>query len=259
MKKSIVSFVGIVAFAGGIAFAAESVTNGEAVVQKEKQRMSRTGGMLVKPNTMKGSLAIVNTQKKVTTKELGWVADRLHRDMRIDVRLMDGGKVDVSTVEKAKAALKSEVAVFIVDDPALPVSLVAYEAHWGIVNVAKLESAKPDPVLLYGRTKVETMRVVALVCGSGDSQYPGSTLSIGDKPEDLDAVNGALPIDAMNKMAVSLARINVTPAVYTSYRRACREGWAPQPTNDAQRAIWTEFHTTPTEPMKIKFDKAKGM
>ena len=45
------------------------------------------------------------------------------------------------------------------------------------------------------------------------------------------------------------------PAVVATYLTACREGWAPAPTNDAQRAIWaralSEKERGPTNPILI--------
>ena len=50
----------------------------------------------------------------------------------------------------------------------------------------------------------------------------------------------------------------ITPAIESTYRKACKEGWAPQPTNEYQQAIWDSFHELPTKPVKIEFDPAKG-
>ena len=41
---------------------------------------------------------------------------------------------------------------------------------------------------------------------------------------------------------------------FASYRTACQQGWAPAPTNDAQRTIWQEVHQIPDKPITIKFD-----
>ena len=43
-----------------------------------------------------------------------------------------------------------------------------------------------------------------------------------------------------------------------TYREACREGWAPPPTNDLQRAIWEETRKLPEKPIKIEFDPPRG-
>lgn len=255
MKFNSIVCVVLTAFVAASAFAAEELTEAE----REARRYKRTGGQVLKPGTKHGTIAIINAQPKVTSKEIETVAANLRYKIGIDVVIKDGEKVDVLTAGKAKSAAKAEVAVFVIDDANLPVSIVAREERWGIVNVAKLDNGKLDHVRLYGRVKNEVMRVVAFVSGATDSQFKGSLMSIGDKPEDLDGAQTELPIDVMNKMAESLARIGVTPAEYGSFRRACKEGWGVPPTNDVQRAIWQEFNSKPTEPMKIEFDKTKGI
>ena len=42
--------------------------------------------------------------------------------------------------------------------------------------------------------------------------------------------------------------MGITPYRRTTYREACQEGWAPQPTNDVQKAIWEQ----------VKADKERG-
>ena len=38
---------------------------------------------------------------------------------------------------------------------------------------------------------------------------------------------------------------------FATYWQACKEGWAPAPTNDVQKAIWDKVHSLPTAPLKI--------
>jgi hypothetical protein len=48
--------------------------------------------------------------------------------------------------------------------------------------------------------------------------------------------------------------MGVTPTLVAHYRQACKQGWAPAPTNDVQRAIWNKVHELPSDPIKIKYD-----
>ena len=61
-----------------------------------------------------------------------------------------------------------------------------------------------------------------------------------------------IPIDVLNRFPPFLEALGVVPYEECSYRSACKAGWAPQPTNDIQRAIWNEVHTLPSEPLTIK-------
>ena len=45
--------------------------------------------------------------------------------------------------------------------------------------------------------------------------------------------------------AAYLGALGVVPAETATYRQACREGWAPAPTNDVQRAIWDRYRAAP--------------
>ena len=54
-----------------------------------------------------------------------------------------------------------------------------------------------------------------------------------------------------------LRAIGVKPAEKTTYRKACHEGWAPPPTNEVQKAIWEQIHSSPDKPIKIEFDPKK--
>ena len=76
--------------------------------------------------------------------------------------------------------------------------------------------------------------------------------------EELDANNSLKPApDGINAFMNNAAAYGMTPLTIASYRTACRNGWAPAPTNDIQKAIWDEIHAMPTEPLKIKPETKK--
>jgi hypothetical protein len=75
---------------------------------------------------------------------------------------------------------------------------------------------------------------------------------------ELDMVKEQIPVDMIDFWIRYLSRIGVTQPEFTTYRKACKEGWAPTPTNDVQKAIWDRIHATPKNPMKIEFDPKKG-
>ncbi len=73
----------------------------------------------------------------------------------------------------------------------------------------------------------------------------------------LDTVQEFIPIDMANRYTSYLATLGVKPAHERTYRQACKEGWAPPPTNDIQRAIWQKVHKIPDNPMTIEYDPKK--
>ena len=89
-------------------------------------------------------------------------------------------------------------------------------------------------------------------------QYDGSVMMGVLKPEDLDQIDikMTVPAELAAGMTKNLRLRGVTEFKTTSYLVACREGWAPAPTNDIQKAIWEKVHAPPQKPMKIKFDPA---
>jgi hypothetical protein len=76
--------------------------------------------------------------------------------------------------------------------------------------------------------------------------------------EDLDSVQEFIPIDMERRWTDYLANLGVKPAHIRTYKQACKEGWAPAPTNEYQKAIWDKVHEPPATPMKIEFDPKKG-
>jgi len=112
------------------------------------------------------------------------------------------------------------------------------------MNVSALDGAK--------RFDRELVRVGIATLGGGVSQYKASPMQSISSPADLDALVSATPtVDASVGIRLNLDKIGVTASKMTTYRKACEEGWAAQPTNDYQKAIWKEVHQLPTEPLKL--------
>ena len=87
----------------------------------------------------------------------------------------------------------------------------------------------------------EFARVVCFAFGQSSSQFRGSPLSTVDSPEALDRVfTDNMTFDAMTMVIRTLTNRGMTQRRKTSYKKACRDGWAPSPTNDYQKAIWEE-------------------
>ena len=252
----------IVTLALGATTFAQAVAPADAAKPKPSReellarRYKHTGGFIVKPGSQKGRIAILNAQKRISNAELQGCIDKITGKMRVACTVEDAAPVTVANAAQAKANAKAEVAVFLVDDPALPISLVAYEEHWGIVNVAKLAEGA-DKVKLFGRVNAETMRIIALASGGGDSQFPGSVMNSSGGAAALDGKDGELPFDVMNRMIQTFKNVGISAPVRSTYRVACKEGWAPAPTNDVQKAIWDSVREPPSDPIKIKFDPKK--
>lgn len=220
--------------------------------QRKEMFQRRMGGFINDTRAQKGRVVIVNAQNEAKKEWLQHAAEVFAGDVFIAVEVEDG------SFDLRKPELKGEVTIFVVKDDSLPMSLVAAEAKWAVVNVAKLASDKP--AFYEMRTMKEITRVTTMLLGGADSQYPLCVMGIAPTMKDLDGfMDSRLPVDVIDRMKKNMPKVGIVPYSTTTYRAACKAGWAPEPTNDNQRAIWEEYHSKPTQPIHIKFDPKKGM
>ena len=222
---------------------AQNLSEAEKAAKAEagRQRMlERTGGIVEVAGT--GQLTVVNCQKKIPFEDVKSRMENLAKVLHVKMVAEEGTwKLGDALPKDANAAL------YIVDDPKLPMSLVATEARWGVVNVAEIDAgARFNKAFIRGAIKT---------FGAGVSQFRGSPMQPVLKPEDLDRVVAeGLTYDALAGILSNLKAIGVTMARKASYRKACQEGWALQPTNSYQKAVWDEVHALPKNPIKIEYN-----
>lgn len=217
------------------------------------------GGFVEQPGSRRGSIGFLNAQDKIPLSEMESVVKNMKQMLKYDMPVKD---IEKLTGLPSKELMKNagvSVAIIAVDDPALPVLLAAPEDRWALVNVAKLSEGIKDNaigvVMLKNRFRGELQRAFALVCGGWASQHRGN-LSVARTFKDIDALNpDALMGDLAPRYENYLNAIGISAPRIVMYLKACQEGWAPAPTNDAQKAIWDKTHTTPTAPIKIKYEK----
>ena len=226
----------------------------KARVQERVYR--HTGGFLRKPGEQRGRVVYVNAQKKAPAKWLevsaGFFADSVK--IAVDV---EPGEFNLS-----KPAVRGELTLFVVDDPALPVLLAAPENRWAVVNVATLGGKDVAEPFFRARVEKELTRGFCLLCGAMNSNYPMAVVGPVVRASDLDKfVDAGLPVDVVARFAPYLKPFGVTPYRTMTYKRACVEGWAPAPTNDVQKAIFEQVKADkergPTNPLKISPPNAK--
>ena len=214
----------------------------------------RTGGQIVKKGTFTGKIAFIDTQDAVPFEVAQKVAKLFADTVEINVVAEKAAKGRPEALLKASGA---NVAVVIVNDSDTPAMLLAPEDRWGVVNVAKLvddlpsENAKAK--FRPTRAGKEMVRAFSLLCGGGSSQFPGNMMNAPTLRQ-LDLTVDTIPMDMVGYYQEFLKPLGVTPREYTTYKRACREGWAPNPTTDIQKAIWEKVHQLPDRPIKIEFD-----
>jgi len=230
----------------------------ERAARRAQREMKHFGGFIIKEGSGSGRVAYVNATKRVDAK---WLADELAEiEDLLGITLAvvpSDAKVTVANAGKELLRSKSEMAVFLVEDDALPVMLVAPESDWAILNVAALAKDGPDDKKFRERLAKEIWRVFGNLCGAADSEM-GCVLSPVNTIEDLDALpTKYICPEPMNPIRNHLRHSGVKPYRRATYKEACREGWAPQPTNEFQKAIWDQTHAAPTKPLVIAPEKTK--
>ena len=233
------------------------VTNGNGRVVRKVDRArldaimeARTGGKVIVPGSMKGKIVYVNAQSRAPRTWLEQNAATFGEATRLTVEVSDG------KFEFPAPSIRGEASLFVVDDPALPPLLSAPESRWAMVNVAPLAGGAGErPQFFAARVQKELTRGFCLLAGAQNSGYPDALVGCVTRPEDLDRfVDCRLPIDVMNRFASYLKGYGITPRIYSTYKKACEEGWAPAPTNEFQRAIWNKVHKIPDRPLTIEYD-----
>ena len=109
---------------------------------------------------------------------------------------------------------------------------------------------------LIDRVEKLTWRAIGRIVGCGVPEgYTCVMKPLGSMSE-LDAMpNKFIHPATFFKARSYFDMCGVTPARKGTYESACQQGWAPAPTNEAQKAIWDKVHAIPDQPLKIKYEK----
>lgn len=247
MKKLIVAIIAACAIVSYAKDKGTELTDAEKAEKKAQARqrmMEKTGGIIEKPGT--GRVVIVSAQDKYSLNDIDAQVKKCNGAIRVKIDVEKGAW---KFGDKLPAG--ANAAIYIVNDATLPISLVAMEEQWGVLNVAKLDGN--------ARFNKALARVMIATLGAGVSQFKGSPMQTVKNVDDLDKLHSeGITFDALQSIMRNLQNLGVTQTRKTTYRRACMEGWAAQPTNSFQKAIWDEIHSIPKNPMKIQFDPKKG-
>ncbi len=223
-----------------------------------QERIAKLGGYVVYPGSQKGSVAFIDTQKAVdVSADLADVLGHFRHQIPIKLDLV---KAETGEPKVLKGNAKANFAVVFINDSAQPASIIAPEDGYAVVNFAKYTTGiklPTDEAKYKRRCARAALKAFVLLCGGGGSRYSGH-VAAAQTVQELDFAHDKLPVDIQDSVKKYLDAAGVTPLRRTIYRKACQEGWAPQPTNDVQKAIWDEVRKLPSKPMKIEFDPAKG-
>lgn len=254
LKKSLVATL----IAGVLIPSAFSQVKKERETEEQKaarkaRMYKKLGGHVINKGTMKGKFIFINTQTAIPEEPLRETAKSMADFLMSDFSLQHSDS-PVSFVDAAKTVKASgaTAGVVIGKDAAMPALTIVPDSLCAYINVTPLEG---DAKLSPRRVRLEMWRALGYLYGidfEGCMLHPVKTI------DELDELPNALSQEALYHITHTLEQSGITPSTRATYRTACKEGWAPAPTNDVQQAIWNEFHELPSKPITIEFDPKKG-
>lgn len=218
----------------------------------EQRKYNFFGGYLMQPQETK-VVSILNEQKIVSVSVLEKIAAEMQELIKLPVKVNEKNNVAVTL----KVCECDKLGPLVV----LPDSATA------CVSAKMLAADVPSESVLEARVSKELWRGLIYALGGGNTFFGPCVMKQVSSLDELDAIPSrtACP-DAFTRAMNGANKLGIKPARRVSYRQACKEGWAPAPTNDVQRAILERVRTekgfeeqtkNPTKPIRIKFDKKK--
>ena len=186
------------------------------------------GGMVL--GNAEGKLAIVNA--------CGYEGDVIANSVKkignvfMIVAEEQTGSWSLDKATEAFDATKANAAVFVVKDKTLPISLVALESRWGLVNAEGMNDA------VLGK---EIMRISTLLLGGASSKYEASVMRPAFSLEDIEKLGELATIDSLMAIFPNLQKYGFKQFEMMTFREAYESGYKPEPKNDEQKAIAAEF------------------
>jgi len=142
---------------------------------------------------------------------------KLEKIILVDFAIQTGAW-KLSEAKKCYDDAKATVAVFIVRDEALPMSLVAMESKWGVVNAVGLDAKCISK---------EAMRVATILLGGACSHYPASVMRPAFSPADLAKIGDVVTFDAVMNFRNYWPELGIEPYQLMSRKDAEEEGLLP--------------------------------
>ena len=233
-----------------------AITPEEMAAQKEA-KIAKFGGRVEKPGAMQGRIMILDAQKAIGPKDIETALDAFGPSLRkfdVVVRRVAPG-LDFAAMKRSNGAT---IAVILVDDDVTPSLLVAPDDQWAAMNVRRFGKNLLTPAarekFFASRCRKGLIRAFAAAAGGLGSTFPDNVMDVASV-EELDLCEEFLPYDKFAVIKHCFKQVGLKPRHIVSYAKACREGWAPAPTNDVQRAIWEKAKADkergPSNPIKI--------
>lgn len=203
---------------------------------------AKTGGLVEPPADARNVVLLDAREKDMST--LTNLADAAERLVAVGCEIR---KIKIAATDdpwKLALAVKQKGAgavVLFYERADVPVLSAFPEDAIVLVNLQPLQN--PEYVVYRRRLVKEFWRALAFAIGGyGNPMQMGSALQPAFSIKDLDEIRGVTltPLQ-INAIAAVKSRLGIYGKRAVPYSRACREGWAPSPTNDVQKALFERF------------------
>ena len=235
----------------------------EQIKARDERVMKKTGGFI--HLKAEGPLAMFLDARAKPTLALDDVARVYGLATHLEALVAKEARGEVAPLAFARAKMASSkplMLIAVVDGCTdLPALSVFPEERVGIVNADMLKGGD-DPSAPEMRVTKEVWRAMAFVGGIGFSPAENDIMQPLYSLKELDA-NRYPFVQPMNmaRMYKMWKRFGVKKERRIPYRVAVQEGWAAQPTNDYQKAVWEQVKADkergPTNPITIQPPNAK--
>lgn len=231
----------------------------EQIKARDERVMAKTGGFL-QQKASGPQLLLVDARER-PSGAIDEVARLYKLGAHLDANVEKTPRGDKAAYDFAKSLSDSKkplMTLVVFDgDPSFPALAVYPEERIGLVNADRLKGGD-DPAAPEVRVAKEIWRAMGFIGGVGFSQHENDMMQPYYTLKELDGnIHAYIQPMNMAKMGRFWKRFGVKKEARVPYLVACQEGWAPQPTNDVQKAIWDKVHALPTAPIKIKPEEKK--
>lgn len=242
MKKSIIAALAalsLFSFADTPPAPIAAPAGGAAVGKPRRTRPVVDRGGFLTRKTEGGVVRFVDIRDKDATDISKLVADIASTANVATETVKAERREGTAPLDTAKASLSEKgvaIAIVVCDDGSdSPSLIVCPEDRMAVVNAGKLKDV--DPAVFEKRLKNEMLRAVGFVLGGYASIYPGVMKPVY-AVADLEALPPVFSPPVQGFIHEGAVAFKVAKTEHVPYATAVKEGWAPAPTNDIQKAIW---------------------
>ena len=230
---------------------------------KSQILMKRTGGFLTRRYPGASFVfADARSDSRLPDKLIGEIQEGCQIPVERRIIPLNGQQpIQIAAELLSNPSSVGGVAVIYDGTAGQPVLTVFPENRITLLNVTPLRT-DVTPEMFMARLTKEMWRAISFTAGGTSANTPFCVMQPILSPGDLDKLKCEMASPDVTGQIYNHARKFGFGIIETStYRAACKAGWAPAPTNEYQKAIWERIKADkergPTNPITIPPPKKK--